>query len=238
LRLNQRIQEVMSTLLFSPKAIQASNPNRFTTAATAIEILLVFSGIMLYIWRWQFHHPHSWVWLLAAILLSHVVHRDRFGELGLGFTQMRASAEGILPLAVAIYLPLLIYFLAQGKLQLILPNQVALERFLEYGVWCLFQQYLLQSYFHRRLMRVARTPHLSAALVALMFGACHLPNAILTAVTTLGGYILAEVYTRHRNIWPLALAQTVGGFLVATLAPPALIHNMRVGPGYYIRIRR
>jgi len=151
---------------------------------------------------------------------------------------MRGSAEAILPLAVAIYLPVFIYSLVRGDLHIILPNRVALNRFLGYGGWCAVQQYLVQSYFHRRFMQVIRTPHLSAALVAVMFGACHIPNTILMAVTTLGGYILAEVYARHRNIWPLALAQAVGGILVATLAPPALIHNMRVGPGYYLRIHR
>ena len=31
---------------------------------------------------------------------------------------------------------------------------------------------------------------------------------------------------------PLALAQTVGGFLAAALAPASAIHNMRVGTGY------
>lgn len=211
---------------------------RLAPYATALEVLLVFTGILLYIWRWQYHHPRSWLWLLAAVLLSHLIHRDRLRDMGLGIAGMRSCAESILPLAVAIYLPVLAYFLVRGRLHVIFPNGVALDRFLGYGAWCALQQYLAQSYFHRRLLRVIRTPHLSPVLVAVMFGACHIPNTILIIVTTLGGYILAEVYARHRNIWPLALAQAVGGFLVATLAPPALIHNMRVGPGYYLRIRR
>jgi membrane protease YdiL (CAAX protease family) len=66
-----------------------------------------------------------------------------------------------------------------------------------------------------------------------MFGAAHIPSPILMVATTLGGFIFAEVFTRHRNIWPLALAQAVGGFLIGALSPPALIHNMRVGPGYF-----
>lgn len=227
----------MSTLVSTPDSLEAALLRRFVQYATALEVMLVFTGILLFIWRWQFHYPHSWLWLLAAVILSHFIHGDRLRDLGLGLTQMRQSAEAILPLAVAIYLPILVYFLLRGNLQLILPNRVALSRFLGYAAWCVIQQYLVQSYFHRRLMQVVRTPHLSSALVALMFGACHLPNTILVMVTAFGGYLLAEVYAHHRNIWPLALAQAVGGILVATLAPPAMIHNMRVGPGYYIRIR-
>ena len=223
----------MSATASIPEVFHGAAAERAIQYAVALEVLLVFTGILLYIWRWQYHHPRSWIWLLAAIVLSHLIHRDRLGDLGIGFSRVRASAEIILPLAAALYLPVLVYFLARGDLHLIMPNYAALDRFLGYGAWCALQQYLVQSYFHRRLLRVVRTPHLSAVLVAVMFGACHIPNAILMAATTLGGYIMAEVYARHPNIWPLALAQAVGGILVATLTPPALIHNMRVGPGYY-----
>jgi len=50
--------------------------------------------------------------------------------------------------------------------------------------------------------------------------------------TALGGFILAEVYLRHSNIWPLA--QAVGRSRTAALSPPAVIHNMRVIQGYFL----
>jgi len=46
------------------------------------------------------------------------------------------------------------------------------------------------------------------------------------------GFIFAEIFARHRNIWPIALAQAVGGLLLAAVSPASLMHNMRVGPGY------
>jgi membrane protease YdiL (CAAX protease family) len=71
-----------------------------------------------------------------------------------------------------------------------------------------------------------------------MFGAAHIPNLILMIATLVAGFVFAEVFARHRNIWPLALAQAVGGFLLAAVAPDALIHHMRIGPGYFFyRIR-
>jgi membrane protease YdiL (CAAX protease family) len=82
-------------------------------------------------------------------------------------------------------------------------------------------------------MGVMRNRHLSSFLVGLMFGAAHIPNPVLMVVTTVAGVIFSEVFARHRNIWPLALAQTVGGFLIAAISPSYLIHNMRVGPSYF-----
>jgi len=201
--------------------------------ATALEVALVYAGILLYIWRWQFTYPRAWVALLAVVLVSHVAHRDRLAELGLTFHGLRASARFVLPLALAFFLPAVIYGFASGALRVIQPGGRTLISFLGYGAWCIFQQYLMQSYFHHRLMGLTPNRHLSSALVALMFGAAHIPNPVLTVATTLGGLLLAEVFTRHRNIFPLALAQTVGGFLIAVLSPAALIHNMRVGPGYF-----
>jgi len=201
--------------------------------ATGVELLLVYAGILLYIWRWQFTYPHAWIPLLAIVLASHVAHGEGLHDLGLTWRGLRASAGLIFPLALTVYIPFLLYGFASRTLTLTLPNRRSLVMLATYGVWCLFQQYLAQSYIHNRLMRIFRSRHLSSLLVGVMFGAAHIPNPILLVATSLGGFVLAEVFARHRNIWPLALAQAVGGFLIAALSPPALIHNMRVGPGYF-----
>jgi hypothetical protein len=44
--------------------------------ATALEVPLIFAGILAYIWSWQYSHPRTWVALWALILVSHVLHRD------------------------------------------------------------------------------------------------------------------------------------------------------------------
>ena len=82
-------------------------------------------------------------------------------------------------------------------------------------------------------MLVIRNRHVSSALVGIMFSATHIPNLILMVATLVAGFVFAEVFARHRNIWPLALAQAVGGLLLAAVSPDALIHHMRVGPGYF-----
>jgi Type II CAAX prenyl endopeptidase Rce1-like len=199
----------------------------------ALEVLAVFAGILLFIWRWQYSHPYSWMALLAVVLASHVAHRDTLRALGLGVHDLRPCAQVIIPLAVLFFLPALVYGVASGRIAPALPHSKTLHYFGDYLLWCVFQQSLTQSFFHHRLMGVVENRHVSSLLVGLMFGAAHIPNLVLMAVTTLGGFALAEVFARHRNIWPLSLAQAVGGALVAALFPAALIHNMRVGPGYF-----
>jgi hypothetical protein len=221
-------------LLFSMSVAPFPPPAPARGLGIALEIAAVYAGILLYIWRWQWSHPKAWIGLLMIVLASHLARRDRPAEMGLTLQGVRASATIVLPLALILFVPAVIVALVRGQLSISPVNSRALAAFAFYGMWCVIQQYLMQSYFHRRLMSVSSNRHLTSAIVALMFGAAHLPNPILTVATTLGGYVLAEVFARHRNIYPLALAQTVGGFLVAVLSPPSLIHNMRVGPGYFL----
>lgn len=201
--------------------------------ATAFEVALIFTGILVYIWRWQHTGPRAWMGLLACILVSHVLHRDTLRGLGLGRSGLQASAHWVLPLAIFLCLPMLFYGFALHRLVLLRPTWQSLVPFFGYGSWCVFQQYLTQSYFHNRLMLVIRNRHVRSALVGIMFSAAHIPNLILMIATLVVGIVFAEVFSRYRNIWPLALAQAVGGLLLAAVAPEALIHHMRVGPGYF-----
>jgi hypothetical protein len=201
--------------------------------ATALEVALIFAGILAYIWRWQHTIPHAWMALWALILVSHVLHRDTLRGLGLVRTGLRASAQWVFPVAILLYLPLLFYGFAHHRIVPLRPTWQSLIPLLGYGGWCAFQQYLTQSYFNNRLMLVIRNRHVSSALVGIMFSATHLPNLILMVATLVAGMVFAEAFARHRNIWPLALVQAVGGLLLAAVAPDALIHHLRVGPGYF-----
>jgi hypothetical protein len=200
--------------------------------ATAFEVALIFTGILAYIWRWQHTLPYAWMALWALILISHKLHHDTLRSLGLAGAGLRASAQWVLPLAIVVYLPMLYYGVAHHRLAFLHPTWQSLLTLLGYGSWCAFQQYLTQSYFNNRMMLIIRNRHVSSAVVGIMFSATHIPNPILMIATLIAGFVFAEVFARHRNIWPPALAQAVGGLLLAAVAPDVLIHHMRVGPGY------
>lgn len=200
---------------------------------TFAEIPLIYAGILLYIWRWQFSFPRFWIILLAAVIASHILHHDSFRSMGLISSGFGRSARLIFSVAGVAYAPLVVYGLLSHRP---IPRASAshvFEGMGAYAVWCAVQQYLTQSYFHRRLMQIIRAPWVNSILVGVMFGSAHIPNPILMPATFIGGFAFAEVFRRYPNIWPLAITQAVGGLLIAWVSPHALIHNMRVGPGYF-----
>ena len=204
-----------------------------TPVVAAGEVLAVYAGILLYIWRWQDTYPWLWIPLLAAVLFSHWVYRDTPEEMGLTGQEFWPSARLSLPVLAAVLLPAVAYGLWNHSSASRLESPHVWLSFGGYVIWCSLQQYLTQSYFHRRLMKVIRTPHVSSLVIGLMFAGAHIPNPVLMVATFVGGFIFAEIFIRHPNIWPLAFVQAVAGFLIGALSPPWIIHSMRVGPGYF-----
>jgi Type II CAAX prenyl endopeptidase Rce1-like len=201
---------------------------------TASEVLAVYAAILLFIWRWQETHPFLWLPLLAAVFFSHWFYRDTLEAMGLTGRGFRPSARASLPvLGVVIVTAVFFYGLWAHDSAARLASPRVWLMFAGYLVWCSFQQYLTQSYFHRRLMRVIESSHLRAFVIGLLFAGAHIPNPVLMVATFAGGFVFAEIFTRHPNIWPLAIVQAVAGLLIGVLSPPWIIHGMRVGPGYF-----
>jgi Type II CAAX prenyl endopeptidase Rce1-like len=222
--------------LTAPRTVAPESERRHQVPrwASAVEMLLIYAGILIYIWRWQYSFPRFWMLLLGAVIASHFFHHDSIRSLGLTGSGLGRSARVIFPLAGIVFAPLVLYGVLGHHP---IPNASvgrALEGLGAYAVWCAFQQYLTQSYFHRRLMQIIRAPWVNSVLVGVMFGSAHIPNPILMTATFIGGFVFAEVFRRHPNIWPLAVTQAVGGLLIGWVSPPALIHSMRVGPGYFL----
>ena len=94
------------------------------------------------------------------------------------------------------------------------------------------QQLLLQGYFLARLLRILPNPNVAAALSAVVFALAHLPNPILTPLTSIWGLTACLVFIRVRNVYPLAIAHAIFGICIAVTIPASVLHNMRVGLGY------
>ncbi|HEX5413302.1 MAG TPA: CPBP family intramembrane glutamic endopeptidase [Terriglobia bacterium] len=201
---------------------------------TASEVLAVYAAILLYIWRWQDAHPFLWLPMLAAVLFSQWFSGETLEDLGVTGREFWPCARATLPLlaiaiAGAVVYGFTVHFSA-GRLVSwhVWPSLGG------YFIWCSFQQYLTQSYFYLQLMKLMPSPHLRSLAIGLLFAGAHIPNPILMAATFAGGVIFAEIFVRYRNIWPLAFVQAVAGFLIGMLAPPWILHGMRVGPGYFL----
>jgi hypothetical protein len=102
-----------------------------------------------------------------------------------------------------------------------------------YAVWSLMQQFLLQGYFLLRLVRLMPNSIWAAFTAATVFALAHLPNPILTPATLFWGLAACLVFLKWRNVYTLAMAHAIFGICVAITIPAQVLHNMRVGRGYF-----
>jgi len=197
------------------------------------EPAMVFALIMLYIWRLRYTAPRAWIYILAAVVGSHILRRERSAGLGFRWRNFKECMQTLAP-AVAL---LALSLLASGVL-LQTRRNITLDKgmlcFLAYCPWGLFQQYLLNGYFANRLLAVAsarRVPLIAAAL----FSGTHLPNWFLMLVTFALGYCSTKIYLKYRNVYFLGLAHGTIGTLLFVVVPDSISHHLTVGPGFFLR---
>jgi hypothetical protein len=107
------------------------------------------------------------------------------------------------------------------------------KRYVGYAVWSFVQQLLLQDFFLRRLLRLLPSTGVAALATAGIFSFAHLPSPILMVVTFTLGLVSCLLFLRYRNLYPLAMGHAILGITLAITLPNAVIHNMRVGRGYF-----
>ncbi len=113
--------------------------------------------------------------------------------------------------------------LASGTIREI-PLQGAIINFLIYCGWGLFQQYLLNGYFARRIR---------PEFAAVLFSLAHFPNWFLMVTTLIGGYAGVRVYSKHRNLYAVGLGHAIFGFALYLTVPDSISHHLYVGPKYF-----
>lgn len=106
------------------------------------------------------------------------------------------------------------------------------KRFWLYVVWAFVQEFLLLTFFLRRLARLIGSKTEAALITALLFGGCHIPNPVLMPLAAAWGLIACAVFLRWRNLYPLWISHAILGICIAVSVPRTMDHNMRVGLGY------
>src|SRR5262245_31515032 len=135
----------------------------------AVDICVVFFGILLYIWRLQFVFPDFALYLIAFLVLTFFVHCVCFSVLVFEF---RGLVEGM-KLLIGPTMILVGVSLIAGALAGVFDTWTwsadkAASGF-RYFAWCLFQQFGLQSFFTNRLLTLFRRPNHVALISAVMF---------------------------------------------------------------------
>jgi hypothetical protein len=213
----------------------STRPNRTNQLHSArrdlLELAVGYTLIIATIWT---ANPIQRVlyWLAFAwIVATSWARRDGWTALGLG---RKGLLQSLWIVGVALVLSAGAIFIAwrtHTLHRLHGPTPIFLHGW-GYIVWSIMQQFLLQSYFLLRLLRLL--PGKAAPIIAAtgIFALAHLPNPILTPITLIWGAVSCILFLRYRNIYSLGLAHGIMGLCVAVTVPNSLHHHMRVGLGY------
>ena len=196
-----------------------------------LELAVGYTLIMATIWTvnpaQRILYWLAFAWIVATSWARH----DGWTALGLG---RKGLLQSLWVVGVALLLSaaaILIALRTHTLHRLHGPTPILLHGW-GYIVWSLMQQFLLQSYFLLRLLRLL--PGKAAPILAAtsIFALAHLPNPILTPITLVWGAIACILFLRYRNIYTLGLAHGIMGLCVAVTVPNSLHRHMRVGLGY------
>ena len=208
------------------------NPRTLRVVRVA-DVTLIPAFILAFIWKFQFSARWTWMLLVAWLIFSFVVHRDTPKTLGWRADNLLPATKQALLYFGVMIAGLAVLGLTLGAPVALPPNLISWNRLWSYFAFCLLQQVLLNSLLQNRMLSLFAQPWSASILTGLIFGACHWPNPVLVPLTLVGGTVMAWMFSRQRNIIPLAIGQAVLGSMIFWAFPVAWHHHLRVGPGYY-----
>ena len=202
--------------------------------AAMIELVAFLALVLSYIWLWSNAIPYGWIWIgvlgLGLTIGTHLLHGERPRDLGFRLDTFGAAARA----AALPMIPIVGLLIGIGAFNGRLNEEfLSPGRWVDLIAWASLQQYLLQSFIHRRVAALVGSPLLRELAVGGIFAILHLPNPLLFLITFAAGYLFARLFRRAANIYVLALCHAVGSSAVYFGLDPQTLHGMRVGPGFH-----
>jgi membrane protease YdiL (CAAX protease family) len=209
----------------------AGSREQATDLAVWLQLALAYGLIEAALWTRQGRLDFLWIGLSALCILS-LTLGSRFSKREMGITVPPAVGIGwtvAVGVALALAIPLVSSWLGADASSHALPFHAAWQ----YAVWALAQQFIVQSFFYVRMEAIlgGRWAVLAAAV---LFGAAHIPNPVLTLGSFVGGLFFCEMFRRYRSIFPLGMVHAMLGLTIAASFSDGWLHHMRVGAGYGI----
>lgn len=167
--------------------------------------------------------------LLAALsVFVHRVRRESFRDVVAASGAAKAALCWVLAFGVPTLCVIGVTAVIQGSAA---PSasKIAL-RWIDFVVIGTVQQYVLLAHLYRSNLDLIGWRPAAKVATALLFGAFHLPNGFLVAVTAVAGVAACFIYDRARNILILGIAH---GSLSCALyygLPRVLTEGLRIGP--------
>lgn len=195
------------------------------------------TGFLLsYIWLWQDAFPGSFAVCAAGYFgigaAGQVARRESLRDVGLRLDNVGASTRDAARVVLPIVAGVAATGAALGSLRRAGPLEVAADLGLGW-LWAVAQQYGLLAFFFRRLVDVMGRGTASVVAGGATFALFHLPNPFLVPFTFGAGMLSCWLYRRQPNLLVLGAMHTVISFALSHALPPALTHELRVGPGFW-----
>jgi membrane protease YdiL (CAAX protease family) len=215
--------------------------------SSGLEVVSVLTSVLVITWglaalaprlRWLMAVPL----LLSAGLMIHSLwwRGESVEQLGLTGRHFRAACRR---LALPMSLGVLALVWVGMKSDMLLATERLYRPLLPLIASGLAQQYLLQSFIHRRISQtigaIDENGHLrqSAAAVVLTascFALIHLPNLTLTILTFGAGLVWSWVYQRSPNILAIGISHGLMSLLVINTLPPWMLDSLSVGYKHFL----
>ena len=196
-----------------------------------IEIAVAYGLILAVIWTPRPAQRFLWIVAAGAVVVVICISFDGANAMGLRGANFLRSLW-IVGAALLVASAAVLIAAKLGTLRM--PDGVLafIATYCAYSVWSGVQQFLLQSFFLLRFLRLIPNPRMAALTAAALFATAHLPSPVLAPVTLLWGFVACLHFLRYRNLYPLAIAHAILGITIAITVPGPVDHNMRVGLGY------
>lgn len=196
-----------------------------------VELGVAYGLILAAIWT-----PHPWREVLYFLTLGWIALSSWNSFAGWAATDLRLTGlvRSLWLVGLSFAMGGAALFLAARLHTLHAPHgsMLLVRSFWGYALWSFLQQFMLQDFFLRRLMRVLRDRWAAVLVAASLFALAHLPNPILTALTMVWGIVSCMIFLRYRNLFTVGMIHAVLGICVAVTVPGQLQHDMQVGLGY------
>jgi membrane protease YdiL (CAAX protease family) len=222
----------MATL--SSTQIRIAVPRPLRTAAV-VEVGLMVTVLLSYIWFWQGEFRGSALLILVLYfgvgILSHARRGETPRDIGLRVDNFpRALGNVAFVVAPAIGVTLAIGF-AMGSWHFRSWEHPFIAPLWMLG-WATAQQYGLLCFFYRRCREIFDSPWPATVGASAVFATMHAPNLFLIAVTAIAGVVACTLYRRVPNLLAIGIGHAALSYVLLCALPFSVTHGLRVGPGY------
>jgi len=186
---------------------------------------------VVFAWTW-FLEPiapaQAVVIIAVAVVALTVWHDARSGKWGFDWRAFRPAMVPVLVVTASGAALILAAGVAFGTLH---DRRDFFGSFAALACWGLAQQWVLQTVIFAEARR--RTSGAAGTwIAAAIFGAVHLPNPFLSAVTFAGAFFWCRIYDRFPNIVPLAMSHALGTLAILYAFDGDMTGRLRIGLSY------